>query len=473
MQLSQRGAFCGKLARLSAALISASLAAGHTSAHGQDYDEVGYEKPNNVFGPGVAYSQFDAAMLVYAEQGGRVTAIEPTASLAIHGADGRQLTLNAVADAVSGATPNGAVPATVSQNFVTPLRPVGSSVTVTSASGGSTVIQLPPTPGQVATAALGRQYTVPANSLPEDRGFHDHRGALDVGWAQPLGHITEVGIGAGYSREQDYQAITGNTHISQNFNSNNTTASLSLNFEDDSSFPFGGVPTPLTDMSGQWKSPSSRDKTQLGFVLGLTQVLSRRWLTQLNYSFDQENGYQNDPYRVISVVDASTGNPVRTLYENRPSRRQTNSIFFDNKLDYAPFVTDLGVRYYSDNWGIRSFTVDMSERIGLGKWLFLEPSVRWYQQTAANFFDYYLVSGPALPAYASSDSRLGAFHSMTYGTKLGLDVSPRSEFYVKAEYYGQYGNGHPADAVGQLKQQNLFAGIKAAVVFMGYTYDFH
>ena len=81
--------------------------------------------------------------------------------------------------------------------FVTPLKAVGSTATVTSASGGSTVIHLPPTPGQVASAALGRQYTVPANTLPVDKGFRDHRGAATLGWSQPLGGITEVGFGGG------------------------------------------------------------------------------------------------------------------------------------------------------------------------------------------------------------------------------------------------------------------------------------
>ena len=101
---------------------------------------------NDNFGPGIAYTQLDAALLVYQESNGRVGAVEPTMDLSVHGADGRALTLGAVADAVSGATPNGAVPSDLPQNFVTPLKPVGSTAIVTGASGGSTIIHLPPTP---------------------------------------------------------------------------------------------------------------------------------------------------------------------------------------------------------------------------------------------------------------------------------------------------------------------------------------
>ena len=32
------------------------------------------------FGPGIAYSEFDSALLIYQEAGGRVQAIEPTGS---------------------------------------------------------------------------------------------------------------------------------------------------------------------------------------------------------------------------------------------------------------------------------------------------------------------------------------------------------------------------------------------------------
>ncbi len=432
-----------------------------------------YGTENNNFGPGVAYSQLDAALLVYQEAGGRVSATEPTLDLSIHGADGRVLTGGLVADAVSGATPNGAVPSTVSQNFVTPLKARGSTASVTGASGGSTIIHLPPTPGQLATAALGRQYTVAPNTLPVDKGFRDHRGAITLGWSQPLGAISDVGFGGGFSRETDYQAISANAHIAQNLNSADTTVSLAVNSEFDSSSPFGGIPTPLTVMNAQWKTQASRTKSQLGFVLGVTQILSRRWLTQLNYSFDRQSGYQNDPYRVISVVDPSSGQPTSTLYESRPDNRQSQSVFWDNKLDLDPFVTDLALRYYKDSWGISSKTAEFSERINFGTAFYLEPNARWYQQSAANFFHYYLVGGQPNPAFASSDTRLGSFTALTYGAKLGFALNGRSEVYVKGEYYQQTGNGHPADAIGQLRQQNLFAGTKAAMVFLGYSWDFH
>jgi hypothetical protein len=474
VQLKKRkgGRVSRALSAVSATLLVATAASCENSAVAQDFYGLDKSGRDN-FGPGIAYSEFDSALLIYQEAGGRVEAIEPTANLAVHGARGQQLTLGAIADAVSGATPNGAVPSDRTQTFVTPLKAAGSSTTVTSASGGSTVIQLPPTPGQIASAALGRQYTTAPNTLPVDKGFHDNRAALSAGWSQPLGWVSEVGGGLGYSRESDYQSIIANARAAQNFNGDNTTISLDLNGEFDSSFPFGGVPTPLAAMNAQFKPVTTRHKTQLGFVLGVTEVVTRNWLMSFNYAYDSQKGYETDPYRVISLVDPTSGEPVSTLYESRPEQRQTQSVFWENKLAVGPTVTDLSFRYFKDNWGISSQTVEASERINLARAWYVEPNVRFYHQTAANFYQAYLVSNAALPAYASSDTRLSRFDALTYGMKIGFRLSGRSELYLRGDYYTQTGDGHPASAIGQLRSQDLFAGTKAAIVQVGYQWKFH
>lgn len=474
MQLKKkrRGHVRERIGALSAGLLAATVASHSETATAQDlFSGPGYSQRNDNFGPGITYSELDSALLVYQEAGGRVMAIEPTLSLSSFGSAGQELNLEFVVDAVSGATPNGAVPSNQPQNFITPLKAQGTSVTVTSASGGSTVIHLPPNPGQIAAAA--RQYTVAPNTLPVDKGFFDHRGAFNFGWSQALGPITQVGFGGGYSLERDYRAITGNVQVAQNFNANNTTLSLAVNTELDSSFPYGGVPTPFATMDGHWKPVSSRDKTQIGFVVGLTEVITRRWLMQLNYSYDSQSGYQNDPYRILSVVDPVSGVPTSDLYESRPGNRQSQSLFWDNKFDFDPLITDLSLRYFKDSWGITSKTAELSERVNLTRWLYVEPSARWYQQSAANFYHAYLVGGQPLPDFATSDTRLGEFTATTYGVKIGLKLTGRTEIDLHGGYYQQMGNGHPADAIGQLKQQDLFAGTSAAFVYVAYTWDFH
>jgi Protein of unknown function (DUF3570) len=449
-----------RLGALSATLLAATIAGHPDNAAAQAQD----------FGPGVRYFQFDSALLYYQEAGSRVQAIEPNLSFAEHGDAGQDNTFSFVYDAVSGATPNGAVPSDQTQTFVTPARAVGSTTTVTSASGGSTIIQLPPTPGQQAAAA--RQYTAGPNTLPVDRGFKDSREAFTFGLYAPVGSISGIGIGAGYSHERDYQAISANARIAQNFNDNNTTVSLSVDSEFDSSFPFGGVPTPLTPMSGQWKPVSSRGKTQFGAVLGLTQLLSRRWIMQLDYSVDMQSGYQSDPYRILSVVDPVSGEPNAYLYENRPGTRLTQSLFWDAKAEYGPTVSEISARAYEDSWGISSLTAEVSELVGVTRGFYVQPNVRWYHQSSANFFRNFLIDGQPLPTYASADTRLEQFTAITAGMKFGFRLTRGTQIYLRADYYRQTGNNHPADAIGQLKQQNLFAGTDAVIAFIGYSWDF-
>ena len=184
MRLKKRGKVREKLAALSAGLIAATMAAQVEKAEAQSYDAQYYHSifngKNDDFGPGVAYSQIDAALLVYSEKGGRITAVEPTLDLSVHGSKGELLNFELIADAVSGATPNGAVKADILQTFVTPVKTPGTSATVTSASGGATIIHLP---GQPAI----RQYTVAAGLLPVDKGFKDHRGGFNFGYSQPVG----------------------------------------------------------------------------------------------------------------------------------------------------------------------------------------------------------------------------------------------------------------------------------------------
>ena len=169
MQLNNKKRRAGQvresIASLSAALLAATITPLASSAAAQDYSNSdNYNR--DTFGPGIAYSELDSALLVYKEGDGRVKAIEPSTDLSIHGPAGQEISLGLVFDSVSGATPNGAVPSDLPQTFVTPIKAQGSTATVTSASGGSTIIHLPPSPGDLAAAALGRQYIVPANGLP-------------------------------------------------------------------------------------------------------------------------------------------------------------------------------------------------------------------------------------------------------------------------------------------------------------------
>jgi Protein of unknown function (DUF3570) len=312
---------------------------------------------------------------------------------------------------------------------------------------------------------------VPANTYPLDGSFKDLRYAGHVGWQQTLPAGVTVDGGLAYSKEHDYRSESVNLGVAKDFNQHNTTLNAGVNYESDRSFPLGGTPTPLSVMSGDWKGPDA-SRSEVDALLGLTQVMTRRWISSLSYSYATSHGYQNDPYKIISLVDPISGEPTSQLYERRPDARRKQSLYLENKVHLAKDIVEVDLRGYKDDWGIKSVTADLRYRYMLGGNAYLEPQARYYRQGAANFFDYYLVGGQPLPQYASADTRLAKFHALTYGLKFGLPLDEGSEFSIRVEYYDQRGDGSPAYAIGQLRQQNLFPALTAVSVLLGYSYAF-
>jgi Protein of unknown function (DUF3570) len=418
-------------------------------------------------------TRLSTAVLFYSEAGSRVKATEPTFNATLNGNDGAVLSIGLTADSLTGATPNGAAPWKSSQTFLTPAQAAGSTATVTGASGGSKLVTIP------GIGTVARSYTTAANSLPIDT-FQDKRRAIDLAYSSPISDRAKISFSGGASTEHDYASISGSVGISRDFNQKNTTLSAAINLEHDTSKPIYGVPTPLSVMSGVAKGPD-QTKDVASLVLGVTQVMNRRWLTQLNYSVGQTDGYQTDPYRLISVVDGVTGAPTSYLYENRPKSRLRQSVYFGNKIAIGPTITDLSLRAYHDSWGVNSMTADVSERIPITSWLYVEPEARYYSQSAANFFHDYLIAGQPLPVNASSDGRLDRFSSVGIGYKVGLDITNhalfgdarRSELYLKVQDFKQTGGAHASPTVPGLAGQNLFSGVRASSVILGYGFSFY
>ncbi len=404
----------------------------------------------------------DTAILFYQEEGGRVQATEPVLSMTLNHRDGDVLGIKLTADTLTGATPNGAAPWSSPQTFVTPTK-VSVSTTSTGASGNSIITTV--------DGIAVRNYSAAAHALPLDYGFNDQRYALDLNYSTLLRLDIRLSGGVGYSSEHDYTSTSVNAGITKDLNDKNTTLSLSVNAEFDTSEPYFGTPVPFSVMSGTAKGGNT-DKSVVDAVIGITQVMNRYWLAQLNYNVSTNNGYQTDPYRILSLVDPVTGAPLQYVYENRPKSRLRQSVYFGNKIALGPTITDISGRYYHDSWGINSYTAELSERVTLDTWVYVEPFARYYHQTAATFFRNYLVWGDATPQYASSDSRVGQFDSTTFGLKVGFRVGTSGELYLRGSVYNQTGNGHPTDAIGQLKNENLFSGVKAYAGLLGYTFVF-
>lgn len=394
-----------------------------------------------ISGAAARATEVSTAVLGYTEPD-RVTALEAIANLEHAFANGRSARLRLVYDALTGASANGAVPAAAAQTFT---RPSGEGA-----------------------------YTAAPGTTPLDDTFRDTRIALSGGGTTPLGRLASLAAGLYVSTEHDYTSLGANGTLTRDFNKRNTTLALRAAYFDDTISPEGGRPVPFAPMApagaAQPRLAGDGSKRTLDLGVGVTQVIDERTVAYAGYTFSDVDGYQTDPYKVVSRVDGITGDPVAQLFENRPDAR-TKHVFYSRLVRaIGRDNLQLSYRYMDDDWGIGSHTVEARWRWNLSGGKYLQPHLRWYTQGAADFYRRYLVDGEATPAHVSADYRLGDLQTWTFGLTHGRPVGGDRELTVRAEYYTQTGESHPADAVGALRGYDLFPTVDAFIVQVGFNF---
>lgn len=312
--------------------------------------------------------------------------------------------------------------------------------------------------------------------MPADPNYSDARAAGGVDWTLPLTRVTRATLGGKFSYEDDFYSVTASAALEHDFNEKNTTVSLGINSENDFLQPIGGAPVALSDYS-RFEKSGHKSKHGQGVLLGVTQVLTRNWLSQASLSLDRFSGYLNDPYKLVSVIDGS-GNPVASVYENRPDSRTRRSGYLENRIAWTHSSAALSLRYMTDTWGVRSNTAQFRLRWWTpGQDQYFEPSVRWYRQTAADFYRPWIYQDSGQQTYASADSRLADFHALTYALKYGIKLNDRmgrfgregAEFTVRLEYYRQTLRNGPA-APAALQGFDLYPPLQAVLLQFGFSY---
>jgi hypothetical protein len=287
--------------------------------------------------------------------------------------------------------------------------------------------------------------------------------------------VDELSVGGRFSVEDDFVAGTVNVSIAHDFNQKNTTVSFGLYSEFDSLHPIGNTPVPGSDVSSLART-GSKSKDGVGALLGITQVMTRTWLSEFNLSVDRFTGYLNDPYKITSIIDGA-GNTTGYEYESRPNQRTRKSTYWENRVAWtSQLSTGLSLRYMSDDWAVRSDTAQVHLRWSWSnREQYIEPTFRWYRQTAAEFYTPFILdTAKQSTGFESADSRLGAFHAFTYGVKYarklpGLGSRENSEFSVGAEYYQQTFSGMTPAPAG-LQRLDLYPGLMAVLVQLGYRF---
>lgn len=382
-----------KLALATCTLLSHGGSSGVIAAEGEDW-------------------AIDGSLLHYAEED-RITVNKFIGTLNTNVSEADKVKVDLVFDTMSGSTPSGA------------LEGAGSFATITTPSG-----------------AGGFSASTGSTSVAE---FEDTRLGVALDWEHTKKRVHRINYGSSISVEKDFTSFGLSSNYAQDTSSRIVTYSAGVAVTFDSvRRSTGGTPEPFAEY-GQGQTLDEGTRVTWDTIFGVTRVLNRRTLGQINFSTGLTEGYLTDPYKLISrtvqldPLDPSAGfDETATYYENRPSSRQRSSIYTSMAhTTRHDNVLHLSYRYYWDDWDIISNTIDFRLKFRYEGDFFVEPHVRLYDQTAANFYMFsipqeeYLLSG--FPEYASADYRLDQMQATTVGINIGKNFPGHGKLRVRFE----------------------------------------
>ncbi|HTZ20699.1 MAG TPA: DUF3570 domain-containing protein [Opitutaceae bacterium] len=302
--------------------------------------------------------------------------------------------------------------------------------------GADTQLKLTGTIDAIAGATPTGEPAPPGSDQVAMTQMHDRRKA----WSGDLLHQfprIQVDVGLANSRESDYVSTGGSVNTLTDFNQKNTTLLLGLAGTDD------GVKVFYEGIYVKKRTDEA--------VVGVKQLLSPLTFVTFNLTYGRARGYLGDPYRVIQKsIQIFPGIFLpRSFPENRPDRREHSVAFASINHAVPPLhgALEASCRFYHDSFGTTSHTLGATWLQKIGERFVLSPSLRYYQQSAADFYRITLdgtsivpglLPNPAGPFY-SADYRLAKLQTWDYALKAVWKVSEAVQFDAAVEHYEMQG----------------------------------
>ena len=277
----------------------------------------------------------------------------------------------------------------------------------------------------------------PVINMSGASGITDARSELSIG-TRYYSQNGNFGGAVGYSEENDYRATYVNLSGSRNFNNDLTTVTLGFSHSADDIFP---------NDAELFNRVRNEDKRATSAAVSLSQIINRVTTFQTALSITEQSGFLSDPYK---------------LQDARPDNK--TQIAFSNSLRYffieADGALQANYRYYHDDFGISSHTLDLSWFQNINRSFQFAPMLRYYSQSAADFYTNIDDFTKPLTEPQSSDYRLSAFGAFSGGINLIADFGDwtatfTAERYVANEKYSVYAVNQPSPALVQFVRLSL------------------
>lgn len=252
----------------------------------------------------------------------------------------------------------------------------------------------------------------------------DTRYDFSIG-AEYFGEKFTIAPSIGYSKEKDYEAISGGIEIEYEFPNKSTSVRGGFAVSFDEIEP--------TQLDGTFRV-DSEDKENYSIFGGITQVINKHTIIQTTLGISYFDGFLSDPYKQVWL-------PTGNLPDSRPDERTQYTFATRLRRFSELFAAALHVdyRFFIDDWDVRSHTLDL----GLVKetesgWSF-DTSIRYYTQTQADFYEPFFTAPRADGEY-TSDYRLSPYGAISF--RLGLSetindwtVKIAAERYISDKSY--------------------------------------
>ncbi len=277
----------------------------------------------------------------------------------------------------------------------------------------------------------------PIVNLSGPSGISDRRTELSIGSRYYLQNGS-FAANIGYSQENDYQSVYFGLNAEKHYNNDLTTVSAGLSYSSDEIFP--------TD-AALFNRVIDEDKQSTSVFVSVSQIINQVSSFQSAFSLTEQSGFLSDPYK---LRDVRPDDKTQIAWSNSYRR------FFVS----ADAALHVNYRYYHDDFGISSHTSDLSWHQNLGRTFQLVPQLRYYSQSAADFFTNVDDFLNPTSEYQSSDYRLSAFGAVSGGFSVIADMGSwkatlTAERYLANDKYSAFDVSQPSAALVKYNRVSL------------------
>ncbi|MBL8636421.1 MAG: DUF3570 domain-containing protein [Myxococcales bacterium] len=274
-----------------------------------------------------------------------------------------------------------------------------------------------------------------AAGATSDEPFTELRHEVGFGTEIPLVGKSTVSAGYGYSSESDYFSHTASLRAKVSLFQENTILRVGGDYTHSSVGKRLG-PTGYLNMGILHEGHA---------IAGWTQVLGRSLIASLTYELFVLSGYQNNPYRPVSVAGE------RREFENLPTSRIRHAFALSSHKLFGlpgaliPFVVlRPALRVFTDSWGVSSVSPEVALHLPIGPFE-LRGLLGYFRQWEASFYRSNCGEQPRVfpgsPCYAERGVEFGQttdamgrtspFLAYTSDPKLGSYSTLTTELQIK------------------------------------------